>query len=73
VCGLGGTDLAEAGRRFDLIGLAIEAEAGVGISVGLAELEPGNTADELTQRAYAAMLLVKAAHRSMPWRTPHAQ
>ncbi len=66
VCGLGGTDLAEAGRRFDAIGIAIQADAGVGISVGLAELEPGDTADVLTERADAAMLRVKAAHHSMP-------
>ena len=66
VCGLGGTDLAEAERRFDLIGIAIEADAGVGISVGLAELEPGDTADRLTQRADEAMLAVKAAHRARP-------
>jgi diguanylate cyclase (GGDEF)-like protein len=62
VCGLAGTDLAEAQRRFDLIGIAIEAEARVGISVGFAELEAGDTADGLTERADAAMLGVKAAH-----------
>ncbi len=66
VCGLGGTDLAEAERRFALIGVAIEADAGVGISVGFAELEPGDTADELTERADVAMLGVKAAHRAKP-------
>ncbi|MEX1168912.1 MAG: diguanylate cyclase [Chloroflexota bacterium] len=66
VCGLGGTDLAEAGRRFGAIGVAIEADAGVGISVGLAELEPGDTADGLTERADAAMLEVRAARRSSP-------
>ena len=64
VCGLGGTDLAEAERRFESIGIAIEAEAGVGISVGLVELANGDTADELTERADAAMLEVKAAHHS---------
>ena len=64
VCGLGGTDLAEAERRFDTIGVAIETEAGVGISVGLVALADGDTADELTERADAAMLEVKAAHHS---------
>jgi diguanylate cyclase (GGDEF)-like protein len=64
VCGLGGTDLAEAERRFASIGFAIEAEAGVGISVGLVALAEGDTADELTERADAAMLQVKAAHHS---------
>ena len=37
---------------------------GVGISVGLAELEPGDTADRLTERADAAMLEVKAGRHS---------
>jgi diguanylate cyclase (GGDEF)-like protein len=64
VCGLAGTDMAEAERRFDLIGIAVEADARVGISVGLAELEAGDTADALTERADAAMLEVKAAHHS---------
>lgn len=64
VCGLGGTDMAEAERRFELIGVAIEADAGVEISVGLAELEPGDTADAMTERADAAMLSVKASHHS---------
>lgn len=64
VCGLGGADLADAERRFDLIRIAIEADTGLGISVGFAELEPGDTADALTERADAAMLTVKAAHRS---------
>lgn len=64
VCGMGGTDLAEAQRRFDAIGIAIEADAGIGISVGLAELEPGDTAHGLTERADAAMLRVRAARHS---------
>jgi diguanylate cyclase (GGDEF)-like protein len=64
VCGLSGTDLAEAQDRFDSIGEEIEAEAHVGISVGLAMLAIGDTADKLTERADAAMLKVKAAHHS---------
>lgn len=63
VCGLGGTDLAEAERRFDLIGLAVERDERVRISVGLAELELGDTVDRLTERADAAMLRVKAERR----------
>jgi diguanylate cyclase (GGDEF)-like protein len=66
VCGLGGTDLAEAESRFDAIGIAIQGDVGVGISVGLAELEPGDTADRLTERADEAMLTVRAARRSKP-------
>lgn len=64
VCGLGGTDIDEAERRFESIGVAIEAQAGVGISVGLVALADGDTADQLTERADAAMLGVKAAHHS---------
>lgn len=64
VCGLCGTDLVEAQRRFESIGIAIEADARVGISVGLATLAEGDTADELTERADAAMLEVKAQHHS---------
>ncbi len=64
VCGLGGTDLEEAKRRFNLIGEAIEADARVGISVGLAALALGDTADQLTERADAAMLEIKATHHS---------
>jgi diguanylate cyclase (GGDEF)-like protein len=64
VCGLSGTDLADAQDRFDSISEEIEAEAHVGISVGLAVLEIGDTADKLTERADAAMLKVKAAHHA---------
>ena len=63
VCGLGGTDIAEAARRFEAIGVAIHAEAGVGISVGLAALSADETAERLTERADAAMLQVKTKHR----------
>jgi diguanylate cyclase (GGDEF)-like protein len=64
VCGLGGTDVAEAERRFESIEVAIESETSVGISVGLAVLAEGDTAQQLTERADAAMLEVKAAHHS---------
>jgi diguanylate cyclase (GGDEF)-like protein len=66
VCGLGGADMADAERRFESIGIAIEADAGVGISVGLTELEPGDTADVMTERADEAMLRVRAARRFGP-------
>ena len=65
VCGLGGTDLAEAERRFESIGAVIEADVGVGISVGFVALAAGDTADQLTNRADAAMLVVKARHHAM--------
>jgi len=64
VCGLGGTDLAEAARRFDTIAAAIEADAQVGISVGMAALTADETPDQLTERADAAMLKVKARHHA---------
>jgi diguanylate cyclase (GGDEF)-like protein len=62
VCGLSGTDLLDARRRFNSIELAIRADAKVGISVGLAVLASGDTAGALTERADAAMLQVKAQH-----------
>jgi diguanylate cyclase (GGDEF)-like protein len=64
VCGLGGTDLAEAGRRFESIAAAIKADVEVGISVGLIALGKESTAEELTNRADAAMLEVKARHHA---------
>lgn len=64
VCGLGGTDLSEAERRFGEIGIAIQADARVGISVGLAALEAGDTTDLLAERADAAMRTVKERHHS---------
>ena len=64
VCGLGGADLHEAGHRFAAIEEAIETDARVGISVGLAVLEPGETADALTERADAAMREVKVEHHA---------
>jgi diguanylate cyclase (GGDEF)-like protein len=64
VCGLSGTDLSEAERRFESIGIAIEADAHVGISVGLAALAAGDTPERLSERADAAMLAVKERHHS---------
>jgi diguanylate cyclase (GGDEF)-like protein len=59
VCGLGGIDLAEVERRFDRIGRALQGNVGVGISVGLAGLEPDDTLERLTARADAALLEAK--------------
>jgi diguanylate cyclase (GGDEF)-like protein len=64
VCGMSGTDLDQAERRFALITANIEAEIGVTISVGLAALADGQTAEELTARADAAMLAARAERRS---------
>jgi diguanylate cyclase (GGDEF)-like protein len=70
LCGLGGTNLTEAGRRFTSIASAIEADANVGISVGLVALADGDSLDELTERADAAMLQVKAQHHARPGERP---
>ncbi len=59
VCGLGGTGLDDARRRFAAIARTVTAEAGVGISVGLAELADGETSDQLTARADALLLAAK--------------
>ena len=59
VCGLGGIDLDEVERRFDLIDRALQDHVGVGISVGLAGLEADETLDRLTARADAALLDAK--------------
>jgi diguanylate cyclase (GGDEF)-like protein len=64
VCGLGGTDVAEASRRFDAIGAAIKDDVHVEISVGLAALDTGDTPDSLTERADTAMLEVKTRHHA---------
>lgn len=64
VCGLSGTDLAEAHRRFLEIAAAVESDAHVGISVGFAALGPTDTVDGLTERADTAMLAVKAEHHA---------
>jgi diguanylate cyclase (GGDEF)-like protein len=64
VCGLTGTDLAEAERRFEAIAATLEAEDQIGISVGFAALAAGDTADQLTERADVAMLEIKLQHHA---------
>jgi diguanylate cyclase (GGDEF)-like protein len=59
VCGLGGADLEDVERRFALIGRSVKDDVGVGFSVGLATLAEGETLDELTARADAALLAAK--------------
>lgn len=56
VCGLGGADLDQVKRRFDAIRGSVQNDVGVGISVGLAALAAGETLDQLTARADAALL-----------------
>jgi diguanylate cyclase (GGDEF)-like protein len=62
VCGLSGTNLVEAERRFESIAAAIQSDTGAGISVGFAALTDGDTVDQLTERADAAMREVKTQH-----------
>jgi diguanylate cyclase (GGDEF)-like protein len=64
VCGISGTDVEEADHRFVEIAAAIKEEVGVGVSIGLASLTPGDDADRLTERADTAMLAIKAEHHS---------
>ena len=59
VCGVGGVDIDEVQRRFEVINQSVQNDVGVGISVGLAGLEPDDTLDRLTARADAALLAAK--------------
>jgi diguanylate cyclase (GGDEF)-like protein len=59
LCGLGGVDLADAEARFRDIDIALRREVAVGITCGLASLEPGETPDQLTARADQALLTAK--------------
>ncbi len=62
IAGLSGVAIEEVGRRFATIDQSVRSAVGVGISVGLAELEPDETLDQLTARADAALLVAK--HRA---------
>ncbi len=53
VAAMGGVDLDEGERRFEAIRAALLKRAGIGVSLGLARLEPGDTVEELTARADA--------------------
>ena len=64
VCGLSGTDIVEATRRFESIAGGLRAEDSIGISVGFAALEGSDTPDELTERADADMFQMRAKHRA---------
>jgi diguanylate cyclase (GGDEF)-like protein len=60
VAGLGGACMEEAEERFDLVCTEMCDELGVGITVGLAELEPDETLQQLTNRADASLAEAKA-------------
>jgi diguanylate cyclase (GGDEF)-like protein len=59
VCGLGGVNQDVVARRFELIDRSVHSDVGVGISVGLAGLEPDDTLERLTARADASLLSAK--------------
>jgi diguanylate cyclase (GGDEF)-like protein len=59
VCGLGGVDHDVTERRFDVICRSVQSDVGVGISVGIAGLEPDETLDQLISRADAELLSAK--------------
>ena len=59
VCGLGGVDHDVVMRRFEVIGRSVQSDVGVGISVGLARIEPDETLDQLIGRADAELLAAK--------------
>ncbi len=69
LCGLGGASLAEVETRFDHMAGALMSEAGIGVSVGLAELVARqgldeDALDELVARADAALQVAKKKHRA---------
>jgi diguanylate cyclase (GGDEF)-like protein len=64
VCGLGGISRSDAEVRFVAVAAALETVAGVAVSIGLAALGEGDTADDLVQRADLRMLQVKSRRRS---------
>ncbi len=73
VCGIGGVDLDEAERRFDLIGRAVLNAVGVGITVGLATHTADETLDQLTARADAALLDARRKRHEQHVRFPRAR
>jgi len=62
VCGLSGTDVEEVRRRFDAIERMLLVES-VGISVGLAALQDGETREQVIARADSTLLEAKAQRR----------
>ena len=64
VRGLGGVDIADVKRRFEVVDRALRDSVGVGISVGFAEIDEDETLDEITVRADAALLEAKGQRAS---------
>jgi diguanylate cyclase (GGDEF)-like protein len=51
IAGLGGTDVAGARRRFREVQATLDRTSGVQVSVGFADLQPGDAVDDLIDRA----------------------
>ena len=60
LCALGGLDVKDAEKRFDEIRSELAAgDTSATISVGLAELEPGDELDDLIERADRALAMAR--------------
>jgi diguanylate cyclase (GGDEF)-like protein len=71
VAGLGGACIEEAQERFDSVCAEMCDEVGVGITVGLAELEPDETLAHLTNRADASLVEAKARRAAQGCASPN--
>jgi diguanylate cyclase (GGDEF)-like protein len=66
VCSLTGIGMDGVQERFDLVSADLASGPGAGsISVGLAELTPGESMDDLVHRADTALLAVKSERRGV--------
>jgi diguanylate cyclase (GGDEF)-like protein len=61
VCGIGGADILEVERRLAAVGRELYADTGGSFSAGLAAIRWGETVEQLTARADAALLDARAA------------
>ena len=56
VCVISGIDTAEATKRLNFVNTALAQAPGYGsVTIGLAELQPGDTPDDLVARADAML------------------
>jgi GGDEF domain-containing protein len=61
-CGIAGARLDEVDLLFYEFERSLHADTGVGISVGMAALADGETIEQITARADAALLDAKGSH-----------
>ncbi|MGV8966496.1 MAG: diguanylate cyclase domain-containing protein [Cellulomonas sp.] len=70
VCALPGLDLVAAQARLETVNRALaEAAEPCSVTIGLAELQPGEAVNHLVARADAALLLKRRSRRGTPDRT----